>query len=82
LIPLALSFDDPTLLGVAALITAISGIVTTIFSARSKAKEAREEAEEKCRLRLQETREESERCAQELHRLKMKIMGDPEYGEK
>lgn len=73
MIPLAITFDDPTLLGIAAVITAISGVASTIFGARKKAKEAKEEAEEKCRLRLQETRAEAEKCAEELHRLKMKM---------
>lgn len=58
-------------LGLAALITAIGGIVTIILGHRSSAKEAKVKAEEECLERLSATREESEQLAEELHRMKM-----------
>jgi hypothetical protein len=63
---------DPTLLGVAAIISAVGGIAATILAHRSAKKEERRKAEDECRERLRSTRDESERLAEELHRIKMK----------
>jgi hypothetical protein len=58
---------DPTLLGIAACISALGGVLTTIWAHRKSKKEEQEE----CHKRLRETREESEALAEELHSLKM-----------
>jgi len=60
--------DNPTLLGIAALVSAIGGIASTIVAIRK----ARSEEYEECLQRLKEARDESERLAEELHELKMK----------
>ena len=61
-----------TLLGLAAIITAIGGIVTTVLAHRSSGREARQKAEEECVERLRNVRAEAEGLAEELHRIKMK----------
>jgi hypothetical protein len=60
-----------TLLGVAALISALGGIVSTIFALRK----SHDEEFAACLERLKETRAESEAYAAELHELK--IHGGP-----
>jgi uncharacterized protein YlxW (UPF0749 family) len=60
-----------TLLGVAALVTALGGVLATILGARRSRREERDKAEQDCVQRLRETRAESERLAEELHRVKM-----------
>jgi hypothetical protein len=62
---------ETTLLGIAAVITAISGVLSTIFGSRRSAKEAKEKAEEECREKLKAARIEAEEAAAELHRLRM-----------
>jgi hypothetical protein len=63
---------DPTLLGVAAIISAIGGIVSTVWALRKSRREEHDKATEEMRVRLKECREESERLAAELHQIKMK----------
>lgn len=65
-------WNDPTLLGLAAVITALSGVVSTIVGTRRARREAREKAEEECLQRLKKTRAEAEAVAAELHELKMR----------
>jgi hypothetical protein len=59
--------DEPTLLGLAAVVSAIAGCATTIMAIRK----SHSEEYEKCLESLKECRAESERLAQELHRLRM-----------
>jgi hypothetical protein len=63
--------DDATLLGLAAIITALSGIITAIWGLIRSRREGKEQADETLRDHLRECREESERLASELHRVKM-----------
>jgi hypothetical protein len=69
---LAFIFDNATLLGVAAIISAISGIASTIFGARRARREEHDKDEEQCRERLRLARKEAEEAAMELHARKMK----------
>lgn len=62
---------DATLLGWAAIITALSGIVTAIWGAIKSHKEGKEQADQELRDHLRDCREESEKLAEELHRIKM-----------
>ena len=62
--------DQPTLLGIAALVTATSGIASTIWAIRKDRKVEHEE----CEQRLKDTRAEAERLAQELHELRMQSL--------
>lgn len=63
---------EENLLGIAALITAIGGVLATILAHRTSAKEAKDKAEEDCLERLRVSREESEKLAEELHDVKMR----------
>jgi RNase H-fold protein (predicted Holliday junction resolvase) len=56
-----------TLLGVAAIVSAIGGIASTIMALRK----SRDEEHEQCLERLRQTRSESEAIAMELHDLKV-----------
>jgi len=71
---LAAVLNDPTLLGIAACISAIGGVTTTILGSRRARREERDKSEEECRERLKAARKEAEEAAFELHRRKM------EYG--
>lgn len=62
---------DATLLGLAAIITALSGIITAIWGAIKSHKEGKEQGDLELRAHLKECREEAEKLAEELHRLKM-----------
>lgn len=64
--------SDPTLLGVAALLTATSGAITTLIGIRKTSTEAREAEAERCRGLLREARLEAEAAAAELHAIKMR----------
>jgi hypothetical protein len=64
----AIDFSNPTLLGLAALMTAVGGIASTIAAIRK----ARSEEEEKCLERLKEARAEAEAASAELHERKMR----------
>jgi len=67
---------EPTLLGVAAIITSCGGLMTTIIASRRSGKEAKAKADEQCYERLREVRSESEQLANELHRLRMSGLPD------
>ena len=56
-----------TLLGIAAVISAVGGLASTMMALRKSRSEEHEHALEQ----LKECRAEAERLAQELHRLKM-----------
>jgi hypothetical protein len=62
-----LANTQATLLGVAAIVSALGGLVTTIFAVRK----SRREATEDCEKRLKASRKEAEDLAEELHRIKM-----------
>lgn len=64
----AIDFNSPTLLGVAAVMTAVGGIASTIMAIRK----GRSEEEQQLVERLKETRAEAERLAKELHDIKMR----------
>ena len=70
---MVLAVADPTLLGVAALATAISGILSTWYGFHKTNKEARRQEQEECHKKLMEARKEGEDVAEELHALKMKM---------
>jgi adenine/guanine phosphoribosyltransferase-like PRPP-binding protein len=57
-----------TLLGIAALISALGGVVTTIIAMRK----AGSEEHQACLDRLKEVRADAERLAAELHEIKMR----------
>lgn len=60
--------DQPTLLGIAAIVSAVGGCASTILAIRK----ARDEETEKCVQQLKECRAESERLASELHEIRMR----------
>jgi hypothetical protein len=64
--------SDPTLLGIAAIITALAGVITSIWGAVKSRREGKEKADETLRVNLRGCRSEAEKLAEELHRLKMK----------
>jgi hypothetical protein len=59
--------DQATLLGAAAVITAMGGVASTIMALRKN----RSEDHEACLEHLKEARAEAERYAAELHELRM-----------
>jgi len=69
-------FGEPTLLGVAAIIASITGLVTTILGVRRARKEERDRSEESCRDRLRVARLEAEEAAAKLHELRMQILDE------
>jgi hypothetical protein len=69
---LAFIFDNATLLGIAAVITAISGIISTIFGSKKARRDERAANEELCLERLKAARKEAEEAAMELHQRRMK----------
>lgn len=72
---LAVNVDQPTLLGLAALVSAIGGIASTILALRK----SRSEEHVQCLEQLKETREEAERLAAELHQMKMEHPDESEH---
>ncbi|HEY5708592.1 MAG TPA: hypothetical protein VIS51_04290 [Solirubrobacterales bacterium] len=66
------AFEGPTLLGVAAIVSAIGGIASTIMALRKSTDEQHVHALEQ----LAATRAESERLAAELHALKLEASGE------
>ena len=62
-----MAVDQPTLLGIAAIVTATGGIASTIMALRK----SRSEDHEACLEHLRESRAEAEALAAELHALKM-----------
>lgn len=71
-----LAVDDPTLLGLAAIATSLSGIISTWYGFHRTSKETERKANEECAQKLREARQEGEEVAQELHELKMKLAKD------
>lgn len=66
-----MNVDQPTLLGIAAIISSLSGMCTTVFGARAARKEAKMKAEEECHERLRVARLEAEEAAEQLHDMRM-----------
>jgi hypothetical protein len=64
--------SDPTLLGIAALLTALAGIISSVWGALKSRKEGKDQADEELRKRLRDCRSEAEKLADEMHRLKMR----------
>jgi hypothetical protein len=69
-LPLAAD-HQATLLGVAAVVSAIGGAASTIWAIRKGRREERDTVNEQCRERLAIARKEAEECAEELHKLRM-----------
>ena len=67
---------QPTLLGAAAIISAIGGLITTIIGTRRRGREEKDKADEQCRQRLRDTRAEAEKLAEALHRYRMDELSD------
>jgi len=65
------STTESSLFGIAAIITAIGGVITTIVAHRKSSKEATAKAEQECHDRVLALQKESEGLAEELHTLKM-----------
>jgi Sec-independent protein translocase protein TatA len=63
-----MTWDEPTLLGIAAIVSAVGGVGSTIMAIRK----SRSEEEQECLERLKEARAEAEASAQKLHELKMR----------
>ena len=64
-----LAFDAAILLGIAALVSALGGVISSMLAIRR----AREDEYEKCLERLKQARIEAEQLAQEKHR---RLMSD------
>ena len=64
-------FNEPDLLGIAAILASISGILTSVLGARRAAREAKDKSDEECISRLRAARLEAEDLAQALHRIRM-----------
>ena len=75
-VALLLAFQ-PTLLGIAAIVSAVSGMIVSVVAARRASKEGKEKADEDCLQRLRQARAEAEAYAQELHQLKMHLPPEP-----
>jgi methylthioribose-1-phosphate isomerase len=74
---------QPTLLGLAALISATAGAFTTVIGARRNNKDQKERAEDEYRDRLRAARAEAEDLAGALHRVRMAEFADhPEEAKK
>lgn len=67
-----IALDQPTLLGLAAVIAAVGGILSTLIGARKARREERDKAEQECLERLKASRKEAEEAMAELHQLKMR----------
>lgn len=64
--------SDPTLLGLSALLTALAGIISTIWGALKSRREGKDQADEELRKRLRDCRGEAEKLADEMHQMKMR----------
>lgn len=62
-----MTLDEPTLLGVAAVVSAVGGVASTVMALRK----TRSEEQELCLERLKKARAEAEQVAHELHERKM-----------
>jgi hypothetical protein len=65
--PLAFTLDEPTLLGIAAVVSAAGGVASTIMALRK----SQTETEEHVLDELEKCRAKSEQLAKELHELRM-----------
>jgi flagellar basal body-associated protein FliL len=72
-VTLAFEFQA-TLLGVAAVVAAVGGVISTIWAIRK----GRREEQEDCYRLLRESRAETEQLARELHELKMERIHESE----
>jgi len=68
---LAVDAGNPTLLGVAAIISALGGIISTIWSHRKATRDERDKQQELCREQLKEARAEADEFAEKYHKQKM-----------
>jgi hypothetical protein len=69
---LAIEWYPEAILAMAALLTAIAGVMTAWGALRRHGKNVKQTAEEECLVRLRAARAEAESVAQELHDLKMR----------
>jgi hypothetical protein len=69
---LILAFSNPTLLGLAAIVSSVCGALTGIVGMRRASKEERDKANEDCLERLKVARAEAEEMAEKLHEEKMR----------
>ena len=65
------SIEQPTLLGIAAILSALGGILSTVWAIRKGRRDERDKEREDCRKRLTAARQEAEQLAEALHSLKM-----------
>jgi len=72
---LAETTTESSLFGIAAIITALGGVVTTVVAHRKGKSEATEKAAQECHERVTALRKESEQLGEELHQLKMERLG-------
>jgi len=70
--------EEPTLLGVSAIIASCGGILSTMIGARRARREEHEKADEECRQRLAAARQEAEALAAELHTRRMRDFDESE----
>jgi len=71
-----LAVTDPTLLGAAAMLTAVTGAWTTYRGIQITRHEERLKNEQDCERKLKDARIEAEDCMDELHKLRMKYPGN------
>ena len=71
----ALFMDAPGgwLLGIAAVLTAVSGFLTSMVAIRKGQKESQSEAEKDCLRRLEKARRRVEKLVEERHELRVKL---------
>jgi len=62
---------EASLLGVAALVASISGLVSTIIGVRRARRDEKDQSSEQCRERLRAARAEAEHLAEALHEIRM-----------
>ena len=65
-----------TLLGIAAVLSALGGVISTVWAIRKGKREERDRAEEDCLERLKVARKEAEESADELHKIRMRKAKD------
>jgi predicted HD phosphohydrolase len=64
------------LLALAALLTAVGGLIATIAATRHAHKEGKQEADDDCYRLLREAQTEAEGLAAELHVMRMRALGE------
>ena len=67
-----IQFNPDVLLAMAALITAIGGVASTLASIRMKRMEQKARDEDECFKKLLDARKEAEAASDELHAMKMR----------